>query len=298
VAQIIKTTTIGFDFVFDIAEDNGAGAAAVSPSSPLPSGFDIKPGNLTLQRQGTGNSFTLGLMGGAATHRHNARRFRIIEDLKVLKNAPCPPEAVAANWAYPITGATGVGEVVRTFIKLETLADLQPDIPPTDVPFPSAFGFSGSEQVVFSDVLQFTTTLTGSATPTWTLSPASPAVGRLQVTSASITGFAQRMDTHNVIVAIARDPKNVIVRPGRSSERVSPRVASAAANNPAKARRIELIQTNAIADSRIVAALVQKDAPAHDRVLIELQRLRDLEDDAREAPRLLGERLLEIMRTP
>jgi hypothetical protein len=91
VAQILKGTKIGFDFVFDIAEDNGLGAVAESPVPPgslTPGGF--KPGNLTLQRKGTGdNLFTLGLTGGAATQRHNVRRFRIIEDLSVVKNANC-----------------------------------------------------------------------------------------------------------------------------------------------------------------------------------------------------------------
>ena len=51
-------------------------------------------------------------------------------------------------------------------------------------------------------------------------------------------------------------------------------------------------------DPRKVTALVQKDQPARNRVLIELQRLTDLQDEDAEAPRLLGKRLLELMRLP
>jgi hypothetical protein len=54
----------------------------------------------------------------------------------------------------------------------------------------------------------------------------------------------------------------------------------------------------AVREARTVRALVQRDSEAYTRVLIELQRLRNLEDDDREAPRLLGEKILEILRTP
>jgi hypothetical protein len=152
------------------------------------------------------------------------------------------------------------------------------------------------ENIVFSDVLKFMTTLDATATPTLTLTPV---VGRWKVTSASITGEAKREDTHTVIVALARD--NVVIErpvegpPGRGlvmRRAFSPRAAAA------KAESERLVDRGAVREARQVSALVQKDSEAYTRVVIELQRLRDLEDDDREAPRLLGEKILKILRTP
>jgi hypothetical protein len=281
VAQILQGTTIGYDFQFDVTEDNNEGTKEA-------------PGSLTFKRKGRNDDlFTLGLTASSEKRRQNVRRFRIVEDLKVLDKANCSSEAV--NWVYPIAGATGMGEVVRTFVKLETMADLQHTRPDTSSSFPSALP-QDYANVVFSDVLKFTTTLTASAAPTLKLNAA---VGSLRLTDASIVGAAARTDEHDVIVAIARDKTHIVRETINGVERVrvvaakrSPRTAIAAA------KRNELIAREVVRDSRIATALIQKDADARNRVLIELQRLRDLEDDAREAPRLLGERLLEIMRTP
>jgi hypothetical protein len=75
----------------------------------------------------------------------------------------------------------------------------------------------------------------------------------------------------------------------------TPAVASAA---KAKAAREVLVDAELFKDSRQVTALVQKDEPARNRVLIELQRLTDLQDEDNEAPRVLGKRLLDLMRLP
>jgi hypothetical protein len=277
IASILESATIGYDFDFDITEENNEGTKD-------------DPGSLTLKRQGRGDDlFTLGLSASSAKKRENRRRFHIIEELKALNKINCSPQVTQANWIYPITGATGISEVVRTFIKLEKLADLQ-----LDTPSSATIATTGPDyvNVVFSDVLRFTTNLTASATPTLKLTAA---VGSLRVTNASITGQAIRNDVHTVIVAIARDPKVQIIRDreGRVTRRI---VTPPARVTFAKAKRELLVKQGVVRDSRIVTALIQKDADAHNRVLIELQRLRDLEDDEREAPRLLGERLLEIMR--
>src|SRR5262245_2524582 len=188
IANIIQGTKIGYDFVFEITEDNNEGVSG-------------QPGSVTLARKGRGDDlFTLGLTASSEKQRKNTRRFHIIEDLKVVNDTNCSPQA--QNWIYPITGATGINEVVETFIRLEQLADLQFN-PPTGQLDPG----DDYTNVVFSDVLKFTTTLTAGATPTLKLSAA---VGSLRVTNASITGQATRKDIHNVIVAIARDKEKVI----------------------------------------------------------------------------------------
>jgi hypothetical protein len=276
VKNIVQGTIIGYDFVFEITETNNAGTAG-------------DPGSLAFKRKGTGsNLLKLDLTASAEKTRKNTRSFRIIEDLNKLYDAKCPREAMRANWVYPITGSTGLSEVVSTFIKLEKLGNLQHQ-PPAN--------FKDGENVVFSDVLKFTTTLDATMTPTLTLTPV---VGRFKVTNASITGEAKRMDIHTVIVALARD-NVVIVRPPPGAPEGREFVRRQAASPRAAAARVEterLIEMEAVREARTVRALVQRDSEAYTRVLIELQRLRNLEDDDREAPRLLGEKILEILRTP
>jgi hypothetical protein len=277
VQKIVTGTLIGYDFLFDITETNDLGTAK-------------DPGKLTFQRPGSGkNLFNLDLTASAEKSRQNTRRFRIVEELGKLYDAKCSPEEARANWVYPITGATGMGEVVRTFIRIEALGNLQ-QVAPKPLP-----GFKDvTSNIVFSDVLKFMTTLDATAKPTLTLVPVA---GRLKVTSASITGEAKREDTHSVIVALARDKVEIERPPGgvvlmRRSAAPSALVAASRPESRA------LVDRGAVRDGRQVRALVQKDSDAYTRVIIELQRLRDLEDDDREAPRLLGEKILELLRTP
>jgi hypothetical protein len=263
IKKVIEGTTIGYDFNFDITEHNDVGTSTDG-------------GHLVFQNQGRGaNNFTLDLTGSLQRTRQNVRAFRIVETLKQLNKANCNREATRPNWLYPITGATGLGEVVHTFIKLEKLGALQHIHAPE--------GANDLTNVVFSDVLTFTTTLDLSVKPNLTLTPIT---GRFMLTSASITGEAKRDDTtHQVIVALARDNVNV-------STAATMRMAAVREKTQA------LINSGALHDSREIRTLVQKDSDAYTRVLIELQRLQDLQDDDREAPRLLGEKILEILRTP
>lgn len=286
-AQIYDFTSIGYDFFFDITEGNNDGVADVKGSN----------GSLTLERlkSGGGGSFTLGLTASALNKRQNVRRFRIIETFKDLAKADCSRQATEANWVYPITGATGIDEIVRTYFKIERLADLQDDPPtPPAGNVGNPFGAT-SDNVVFSDILKFTTTLSASATPHLVLNAP---VGSLRVKEAIFAAAATRSDNHNVIVAIARDKDKIkIIRDPATG--VLRRIAAPPPTlREAAVKRAQMIKQGAVIDSRVVTALIQKDAVAHNRVLIELQRLRDLEDDQREAPRLLGERFLEVMRTP
>jgi hypothetical protein len=281
--QIFEHTLIGYDFVFDVTEGNNKGGDTAETG-----------GSLMLKRpKSDGGSFTLGLSASALNKRQNVRRFRIIEKFKDLAKANCSQQTTQANWAYPITGATGIDEIVRTYFKIERIADLQSRPPTAGDGVGDPFAGDNSDHVVFSDVLKFTTTLSASATPHLVLNAS---VGSLRVTDAAFTGAATRSDKHNVIVAIARD-KFQIVRDERGRI-VRTFAAKSSARTAAAVAARKLVDTGAVRDSRIVTALIQKDADAYNRVLIELQRLRDLEDDEREAPRLLGERLLEIMRTP
>jgi hypothetical protein len=283
-AQIFEHTTIGYDFVFDVTESNNKGDPTAETGG--------SGGSLMLTRpRSDGGSFTLGLSASSLNKRENVRRFRIIEKFKDLAKVNCSQQATQANWVFPITGATGIDEIVRTYFKIERFGDLPLDSPAgASGLFPDT---ADTDHIVFSDVLTFTTTLSAGATPHLVLNAS---VGSLRVTDAMFTGAASRLDKHTVIVAIARD-KFKIVREVRSG-RVVVLAKSSAREAEGRAMRKLLVARQVVQDPRIVTGLIQKDETAYNRVLIELQRLRNLEDDQREAPRLLGEKLLEVMRTP
>ena len=64
------------------------------------------------------------------------------------------------NLVYPVTGATGMGEVVRTYIKLEMLTDvIVRDRRINDLPDQTTSHclIKGNAVIAFSDVLKFTT---------------------------------------------------------------------------------------------------------------------------------------------
>jgi hypothetical protein len=306
VENIIAASAIGYDFTFEITEwnnrlaDDGKGLLAFKrPSFKDPS-----------------KGFSLDLTAEAHKIRKNTRKFRIVENLRDLLNAAnfkrmpavagldgnsrivCD-EAYQENWVYPITGSTGMGEVVRTYIRLEQLTDFDRSVDKTQ-PIQTL----GAKAVVFSDQLAFTTTVRAGVKPVLELN-AVP--GTFKLTTASFFGTAEREDMHNVTVALASNLLEVddhgIIDPsvdGRvkkhgKKKKGTPAVASAA---KAKAAREVLVDAELFKDSRQVTALVQKDEPARNRVLIELQRLTDLQDEDNEAPRVLGKRLLDLMRLP
>ncbi len=243
-------------------------------------------------RTRTRTSFTLDLDAGVEKSRTNTRRFRIVEQLKDVYEADCSKAATWENWVYPITGATGMGEVVRTYVKLEKLSDVKTSGDPAFADVTKTF--PGVTNIVFADVLNFTTTLTGGAKGTLVLNAVA---GRLKVTNAVLGGTAMRRDAHNVIVALASDPKVDVDRDAQGRPFVRP-ARTSAKMAIARVERKQLIEAEVLPDPRTVTALIQKDATARNRVLIELQRLRDLQDDDQEAPRRLGQRLLELLRVP
>src|SRR5262245_57594363 len=120
VETIIDGTTIGFEFKFVIRENNKA-----------------EGGQLVFTREGAkpGESFEIildaslnGAHGPDENTRKNTRIFRVVDDLRELRDARCGRRAMSAgpNLLYPITGSTGMAEVVRTYIELETLTDFAP----------------------------------------------------------------------------------------------------------------------------------------------------------------------------
>src|SRR5262249_50863454 len=153
--------TIGYRFNFEITEDNAAAN-----------------GHLTFtETRFSGGTVELDLQPSATLKRMNTRAFYATETLSKLDGADCSPEATQTRWAYPITGATGMAEVVRSYIQLQLLTGLKglsepvvdPTLPPT------------LHKNVFSDHLTYTTHITAGAAPTLQLNAG---VGSFTLTNA------------------------------------------------------------------------------------------------------------------
>lgn len=287
--RIISLSVIGFDFLFDMSEGNNI----KSPKANESGAFATFNRRSFLDKD---KGFSLDVGVTAERERQNTRRFRIIEDLGELNKSTvdCRNAARDPNRLYPVTGSTGMGEVVSTFIRLEKLTDLGRA---KSIKLGKDDEFSiEKKNIAFSDVLRFTTRLSAGVNPRLTLTTVA---GELRMTNSSFFGAAHRDDIHTVIVALASDAKtdfDKLPRQRRFQEEEGlpgppPRTLSRSA---VERRTVAAF----VRDSRTATALVQTDASARNNVLVELQRLRDLEDDAREAPRRLGERLLQLLREP
>ena len=225
--KIVDNTTIGYDFTFKITEkDSAAGGTLEFKRPPF---IDDSKG------------FFLELTGGASKKRENTRLFRIIEGLAEVNETGCAAVTKHANPLYPITGATGMGEVVRTYVRLEMLTDVA----------------KAANKDVFSDALQFTTKFSAGAVPNLELGTVA---GTFKLTKASLTGSASREDVHNVTVALSRDKDNV--------------------DFAASMRTPELMTV--VVEARTLRRLLQKQtAGGHNRVFLELERRRLVDEDRR-----------------
>jgi hypothetical protein len=184
--RIISATKMGFDFDFEIEEKN-----------------DAKSGKLEFQRpaaKGDRKSISLELSGGAERERKNTRSFRIVDnlgDLSKERQERCARTIKTANGLYPITGATGMAEVVRTYVKLEMLTDLS-----VEQDDPKLF----DKGEVFSDEIKFTTRFTAGVSPKIELSTVA---GQFRLSEASLFGSVTRDDIHSVTVALSRGAGDV-----------------------------------------------------------------------------------------
>lgn len=179
----LENTYVGYDFTFDLTENNKASGGTLEFLNPFPSG-----------------KFTLALSGGADKKRQNLRFFRIVELLEDLREdaelasstGPCAIEG-RANFVYPIAGRVGIEEVLVTYGKLRSVAK-----------------FRVKDASVFSDTITFTTKLNAGIKPTLELNSVA---GQFRLTKASIDGSVERTDIHKVAIAIAprEQVKDVIV---------------------------------------------------------------------------------------
>jgi hypothetical protein len=259
--KIIAATNVGYDFQFTMTENNDANA-----------------GSLGFARSSSRVDTTVSLTGSATRERANIRTLQIIEDLSDVVKADCSPEG-RANLAYPISGSLRVGDVVRTYLGLERISNLEK---PDD--FDDQHSGIGPS-AVFSEHLLFKTSLTAGATPTLTLSAV---VGRLRLTNASIGGVVKRNDEHSLIIGFAQDPNFSDDEFNRKAKQ-------------ARAQRIYLSEKGkeVVRGARAETALAQGTSEyARNRLALELARQRNLLDDEQDEARFLGEQLLKALRPP
>jgi hypothetical protein len=161
-------TAVGYDFTFDMTEDNG-----------LSADFDL----LRVISRGTTG---FGLTAGSAFQRQTVRVFRVadsLQELMTMTEDDCPFDD-SVDLVHPVKGNIGLAEMVKTFVDLNEFERLTGKSDPVPV---------------LSDTFNFTTTLSASANPVITLSP----VRRLGIAEGGITLSGARKDNHKVIVAMS-----------------------------------------------------------------------------------------------
>ena len=180
--SVIYSAAIAYNFDLTMSEENDLGTTInlLGPWTP---------------------KFTLGLNADANRGRSNERSFTVTDTFSQLLmklNMPvrgqryCDGQIVQANYVYPIAGRIGVDKLVMTFFELALLGNLSAD--------KAAPGAAGAPTI--ADKLTFITTIDGSATPKVVFNPVGAG---FQLSDASLTGFARRMDTHQVTVGLAVD---------------------------------------------------------------------------------------------
>jgi hypothetical protein len=184
--KLFYDTGIAYNFDLTMTEDNNLSAG------------------LTFTRPILNPVFTLDIGAGAMRQRSNHRTFMVTDTFSYLLtklNTPvrgqryCDGQLVGPNYVYPIAGRIGIDKMVRDFIELTLFANLEPDAKP---------GAGGAPTM--SDELTFTTSINGSINPVAVFTPVSSA---FQLTNATLTAAADRMDVHKVAVALAITPSGM-----------------------------------------------------------------------------------------
>ena len=144
-ANIVKyeNAAISYDFTFDMTEQNGL-AAEVDFANVLSHGL-----------------FSMPAKGSSDLQRQTVRIFRVNDTFGELINfrrGRCTEDGSPENFAYPVSGRIGLGELVETFVDLNEFQRLTGSKAGDTVP-------------TIADTFNFQTTLIGSVTPQVTLTP-------------------------------------------------------------------------------------------------------------------------------
>jgi hypothetical protein len=278
IEKMVTKSKVGYDFQFTMTEDEGVGS-------------DKKPGFLTFTYP---SSSTLAFDGFATRRRSNVRTFQIIEDLADVREADCSAEA-RANLAYPISGSLRVDDVVRAYLGLERISDLdKQDVFKDPTGIGDAIALKPDEKdkdlekfgpPVFAEHLRFRTTLTAGVSATLRLTSVTRSV---RVSTQDIVARATRDDNHSLIIGFAREKDFKDDEFNRKARDAS-----------AQRRSLREDARSVVRSARAETALAETSSEyARNRLALELARLRNLVDDEQDEARFLGRQLLKALRPP
>ena len=149
---------------------------------------------------------TLDIGAAAKRQRSNLRTFTVTDtfsylltklNTEVRGQRYCDGQLVGPNYIYPIAGRIGIDRMVHDFIELTLFASIKGA---------AGKGWFGWCTDHMADKLTFRTEIGGSVKPTVTFSPVSNA---FQVANATLTAAANRLDAHQVLVALAISADNL-----------------------------------------------------------------------------------------
>jgi hypothetical protein len=179
IVKLFFDTGVAYNFNLEMTETNDLGT------------------EINLLKPFIDSKLTVGISAGFNRQRVNTRSFTVTDTFAQLVRdvSPeyCAKFIVTANYVYPITGRIGVEKMVQDFINLTLFANL-------------AGPGDGAGPPTLVDALEFSTTISGSASPKIEFSP----IGMgLSVTDAKVTGALSRIDLHKVTVGLAVDKGSV-----------------------------------------------------------------------------------------
>jgi|SoiMethySBSTD1v2_1073268.scaffolds.fasta_scaffold261076_3 hypothetical protein len=181
VVRLFYDTGVAYNFNLEMTENNDLGT------------------EINLLKPFTDSALTVGISAGFNRQRQNTRAFTVTDTFGgLIRNVGddyCNKKfMVTENYIYPITGRVGIENMVHDFINMTLFANLRGNTS------------SGEGPPTLVDALEFTTSISGSATPKITFAPLGTG---LSVTDASVTGRLSRVDLHKVTIGLAIDKGSV-----------------------------------------------------------------------------------------
>jgi hypothetical protein len=185
--QLFSTTGIAYNFQLQMLETDN-----IDPVTDL----------LTFNGK---NQFSGPVSGNADRMRQNTRTFTVTDTFDFLlrdipddpdpahRNNYCAGFIVGPNYIYPVAGKVGIDRMIGDFVNLTLFGGLGGT--PTSATNPTTASSKGPPTMV--DQLQFTTTVTLSATPKVTFAPVKTFV------DASLGLKFSRQDTHTLTIGLA-----------------------------------------------------------------------------------------------
>lgn len=165
---------VGYEFTFDITEHNTLG------------------GGISIGELITRGMFSASVNGEADKQRKNTRNFIVIDNFEQLvrflgrdsnNQEICSYEHGKTNFSYPISGSLNLDNSFRQFVNLYEFGSLNQ---------------KKESDSVWNDTMEFTTTFSGDAGGTVTLSAVA---GATKIVGANAKYTAKRVDKHKLVLS-------------------------------------------------------------------------------------------------